>query len=46
MIRNSDRKPKQSSERQWVEDDGTPIIEIARREGVIVKLEDEAIATE
>ncbi len=29
--------------RQWKEDDQTPIIEIARREGVIVKIDEEEV---
>ncbi len=34
-------EPIPCGEKQWYEDDGTPIIEIARREGVIVTLTDD-----
>lgn len=39
-------EPIACGEVQWREDDGTPIIEIARREGVVVRLSDEEIAVE
>ncbi|MFH0765419.1 MAG: nucleotidyltransferase domain-containing protein [Calditrichota bacterium] len=32
-------EPIPCGERQWEEDDGTPIIEIARREGVVVRID-------
>ncbi len=35
-------EPLACGERQWLEDDGTPLIEIARQQGVMIELGEEA----